>query len=263
MKIKNLTVFSLAVAILCVAARTVTMLYATESGTGFFINRLTPLGLGLSAGIFVLVLAAVIFAFYAKEKTVSPFSPSALSSIASLLLGISLIFYSLGFNIHGYLILWQHALETVTGILAGLWFIAFGLSAFAKIKLPAVAAALPCIHYIMRLIVVFTSISTSALVAEHIFSLAYHVSAMVYMLNFGRIAAGEPSKNIAKVFFPISAMTFIFTCTSVFSRLIMLILGKPEMIHGEAALDITGIVLSIFVLLIAADTVKEDTEKSV
>lgn len=258
MKIKNLTIFSIAVAVLCIAARTVTLLYATQSGTGFFISRLAPLGIGLSVSIFLLIIPAVVFAFTAKEKANTPFKLSRLSGCVSFILGVVIIFYSFGFNSHSYLIMWQHTLESVTGVISGAWFILYGVSAFINFKLPKITAVLPCIHSIMRLIVVFTSLSTAALVAEHVFSLAYHVSVMVFMLNFGRMAAGEPSKNSAKSFFPITAATFIFTGTSVFSRLIALICGKEDMIHGETALDITGIVLCVFMLLIAADICKEN-----
>ncbi len=261
MKIKNLTIFSIAVAVLCIAARTVTLLYTVETSTGFFIARLTTLGISLSIGIFLLTLVAVIFAFTAKEKANCPFQLSKISGIASFLLGFATLLYSFGFNSHSYLIQWQHTLEAFSGVLAGVWFILYGISAFTDIKLPKIAAIIPCIHYIMRLIVVFTTLSTSALVTEHVFSLAYHASVMVFMLYLGRIAAGETSKNSAKSFFPVTTAAFIFTCTSVFSRLIMLLLGKPEMIHGETALDITGIILSIFMLLIAADICKENTEE--
>lgn len=262
MKIKNLTFFSLAVAVLCVAARTVTLLYATQSDTGFFIARLAPLGICLSVGIFLLILVAAVFAFSAKEKAHSPFKLSRLSALAAIVLGVFILLYSFGFNAHSYLIAWQHTLEAVSGILAGCWFILYGMSAFINIKLPKITAILPCIHSVMRLVVVFTSLSTSALVAEHVFSLAYHVSVMVYMLNLGRMAAEEPAKNSQKTFFPLTVVSFIFTCTSTFSRLIALLLNKENFIHSEVPLDITGIVLCIFMLLIAADICKANKEET-
>ncbi len=260
MKLKNLTLFTLAVALLSTAARTASLLYTTESSTGFFISRLSTLGVMLSVLILILTVIAAVFAFFAKEKAISPFKPSSLSGIFAVLLGISFLLYSFGLGAHTYLIPWQHTLETVTGILSGAWFIAFGLGAFMNIKLPKIAAILPCIHSVMRLVVVFTSLSTSALVAEHVFSLAYHASVMVYMLNFGRFAANEPSKNGSKFFFPITVTAFIFTATSVFSRLIVSLSGKPELIHGEVEIDITGIVLTVFMLLCAADICKENNE---
>ena len=262
MKIKNITLFSIAVAVLCIAARTVTLLYTTQSGTGFFIARLSSLGIALSIGIFLLTLVAVIFAFTLKGKASTPFKLSKISGIASFLLGFTMLLYSFGFNSHSFVIQWQYTLEVIAGILAGSWFIIYGTGAFIKLNLPKITAIIPCIYSITRLVVVFTALSTSALVAEHVFSLAYHVSVMVFMLNFGRMVAGEPSKNSGKIFFPVTVASFIFTCTSVFSRLIILILRKTDMIHGEAPLDLTGIVLSIFMLLIARDIYKEKKEET-
>lgn len=257
MKFKNLTLFSIGVAIFCIAARTVTLLYATQSGTGFFISRLSSLGISLSISIFLLAIVAVIFAFALKGKAHSPFELSKLSGIASFLLGFTILLNSFGFNSHSFVIQWQYTLEVIAGILAGCWFIIYGVGAFIKFKLPDITAIIPCVYFILRLVVVFTALSTSALVAEHVFSLAYHVSVMVFMLYFGRAVAGVPSKNISKTFFPIKTAAFIFTTTSVFSRLIMLLLGKTEMIHSEAGLDLTGIMLSIFMILITADIYKE------
>lgn len=261
MKIKNLTIFTIAIAILCTAARTVTLLYATEAGTGFFISRLSDIGVALSISIFLLVLIALIFSFSAKEKAKQGFTLSKISGAVSVILGIAILSYSLGLGSHSYLLSWQHTLETVTGILSSLWFMAYGVSAFVDITLPAITAIFPCIHSIMRLIVVFGTFSTSALVAEHVFSLAYHVSVMLFMLYFGRIVASVPQKKSGKTFFPVTVCAFIFTCTSVFSRLLMLFLSKTEMIHGETALDITGIVLSVFMLSAAADICKEEKEE--
>lgn len=261
MKNKSLTLFSIAVAILCIAARTITLIYTTQSGTGFFISRLAPLGICLSVVIFLLTLVAFIFAFTSNQTARSPFKPSGLSAMACIVLGITILLYSFGFNSHTAFIHWQHTLETLTGIAAGVWFILYGLTAFTNLRLPNVTAILPCIHFITRLVVVFGGLSTSALVAEHVFSLAYHVCAMVFMLNLGRVMANEPSKSSQKTFFPISVLTFIFTCTSVFSRLIMLIISKTQMIHGETPLDITGIALSIFIILISADICKNDNIK--
>ena len=258
MKIRNLTIFTVAVTLLSVAARTATLLYATAEGTGFFIGRLAALGIALSVAVFLLTAICFSFAFAVKEKAVVPFTPSFVEGIACVILGITLIAYSLGFNAHSYIFPWQHILEAASGILGGLWFILYGLN----FKLPTVTAVLPCLHFVMRLVVVFTSLSTAALVAEHVFSLAYRVSVMVFMLNFGRIVANVPTKNTNKVFFPISCAAVIFTGTSVLSRLIMIFADKTELIHGEAALDITGIVLLVFMLLTAADICKENETKT-
>lgn len=262
MKIKNITLFSIAVAVLCIAARTITLLYATQSGTGFFIARLSSLGISLSIGIFILTLVAVIFAFTLKEKASSPFKLSKISGIASFLLGFTILLYSFGFNSQAFVIQWQHTLEVIAGILAGCWFIIYGTGAFIKLNIPKITAIIPCIYSLLRLVVVFTTLSTSALVSEHVFSLAYHTSVMLFMLNFGRIVAGEPSKSTEKIFFPVTVAAFIFTCTSVFSRLIMLLLGKADMIHAEVGLDLTAIMLSIFMLLITRDIYKEKKEET-
>lgn len=260
MKVRNLTFFSIAVAVLCVAARTATLFYTTQGETGFFIGRLANLGIILSVAIIVAAAVATLFAFTAKERVSIPVSLSPLSKFAFVLLGAAITVYSLGFNSHSFAVAWQHGFEVISGILAGLWFILYGISPSVGIRLPKITAILPCIHFIMRLIVVFTSLSTAALVAEHVFSLAYHVSVMVYMLNLGRILGEAPAKNTARTFFPITVCTFIFTATSVLSRLIALIAKKQELIHGESALDITGIVLSVFLLLIAADICKESNK---
>ena len=173
MKTKNLLFFSLGIAVICALIRTATILYTTESTTGFFISRLSGLGIFLSVAIFLLTLVAVIFSVLNKKTANVDFKVSKLSGAASFVCGIVTLLYPLLYKDVNSLIPWQNNLTAAFSLLAGLWFLLFGVSAFIDIKIPPLFCAVPLLYYLMRLVLVFTAFSTSALVAEHVFSLAY------------------------------------------------------------------------------------------
>ena len=257
MKLKTMTLFTLLLSFACVLLRTATLLYATESTTGFFAERLIPVGVLLSIIILVLACVGLVFGFSVKEKATENFSLSHLSGTFSVVLGVMLIAYSLGFGSHACSVLWQKVMEVLTGFISGVWFIIFGLSPFTKIKLPLITSAIPCVHWIFRLVVVFGTFSTNALVAEHIFTLCALCFAVGYMLFFGRIVSKSATKRSLLFFFPVTACTFILNATSSVSRLIVTLVGKAEKIHGEVPLDLVGIAFCVFIILIVFDICKE------
>ena len=134
----------------------------------------------------------------------------------------------------------------------------FGLSAFIDIKIPPICCVFPIFYYLMRLVLVFTAFSSSALVAEHVFSLAYRCALLLFMLSFLRICAGCPTPRTLKMFLPISVASFILTATSVFSRLIIHFSLGDQFIHGDIPVDYDGIALCLAILPIAYSILKKN-----
>lgn len=258
MKIKNLTIFSVSVALLCTALRTIALLYVTEEKTGFFKTRLSNMGIFLTIIIFVLAAVAVAFAFSAKEKPVTPYKPSALTGMLFIVFGITVIIAAVTDGGRIYTASWQKTAEILTGILAGGWFMLFGASTFKKLTIPPVCAVLPCLHFIIRLIIVFTDYSTAALVAEHVLSLAYHCFIMIFMLFLGRNIADVASKKHSALLFPIGIATLIFSFTSVISRVILALMEKEQLIHGEMALDTIGMVFCLLIVVLLLDMFRKN-----
>ena len=254
MKMKFLNSFTVLAALLCVAARTVTLLYATETKTGFFISRLMPLGISLCIAIFTIVLIATAFAFTIKEGAKNEFAISKLSGSFFIITGIVLLSYSLGFGTHAYALFWQHILEVLSGAAAGVWFVLYGLGAFTdKIKLPKVFCVLPAVHWVMRLVVVFATFSTTALVAEHIFSLSSLCLTTLFMLFLGKALSGVAGKKTLTALYPTAVCASLLNLTSSLSRLVVTLVSQAEKIHGEVPLDIVGIIVGIFMLVLTAD----------
>lgn len=257
MKPKTLTIFGILAAIVCIAARTVTLMYATESETGFFISRLSAIGIILTIGIFAVTLVVASFAFTVKKKAKNNFTLSKKGGIICIILGVALLSYCFGFGIHPYNAMWQHILELASGILCAVWFIIYGLSPFVQLKLPEIFAVIVPIHWILRLIVVFGTFSTTALVAEHIFSLAALSVTAVFMLEFSKAVLGIAGKKVLTSLYPTAICSAVLSLTSSVSRLIVTILSAAEKIHAEVPIDIVGITVGIFMLIISADIFNE------
>lgn len=253
MKKKTLTVFGVIIAVICITLRTVTLMYVTESETGFFISRLIPMGIALCAATFILTLVASAFSFSAKQKAENCFVISKTSGVFAILLGVCLFCYCLGFGTHPSAMEWQHTLEIVSGILSAVWFVLYGLTSFVDIKLPPLTATIPVIHWICRIMVAFSAFSTVSLVAEHIYSLAALCLVTVFMLLLGKTVSGIAGRKTLTCLFPTAICASILTLTSSVSRLIVTVLGQAERIHGETSIDIVSIAVGIFMLVITAD----------
>ncbi|MEE0840093.1 MAG: hypothetical protein U0L72_06040 [Acutalibacteraceae bacterium] len=262
MKKKTLTVFGILIAIICIILRTVTLMYVTEGETGFFISRLIPMGIALCAATFILTLVASAFSFSSKQKAENCFTLSKKSGIFAIILGVSLLCYCLGFGTHPSAIQWQHTLEIVSGILSAVWFILYGMTSFATYKLPPVTAVIPVIHWLCRIIVMFSAFSTTSLVAEHIYTLCALCFTTLFMLQLGKTVSGIAGNKTLTAFFPTAICASILTLTSSVSRLIVTLLGEMEKIHGETPLDIVGITVGIFMLVITADISVKEKEKN-
>ncbi len=250
---KTITLFSLLVTIVCIAARTVTLVYATESATGFFVSRLSFLGIALSITVLILTVLATVFAVFSAEKAVNGFEIKKPNGVLSILVGLSLIAYCFGFGLHDSAFLWQRVLEIVSGILCAVYFIALGASAFCDIKLPVIANVIPAVHWIFRLVVVFGTFSSNALVAEHIFSLAALCVSCVFMLLLGKNRAEIQSDKKAGRLYPIAICGTILNLTSAVPRIIVTLLGNGDKVHGEANIDAVTLLLGIFMLMLTAD----------
>jgi hypothetical protein len=261
MKTKNLFIFSLCLAVICTAIRTATILYATEGTTGFFIARLSGLGIFLSIAVFLLTVTAFIFAFFADKKPSVNFKLNPLSGTLSIICGIITLLYPLLYKAPS-LIGWQNNLTLFFAFLSGLWFALYGISAFINIKIPPLSCVVPMFYFLMRLVLVFTSFSSSALVAEHVFSLSYRCALLVFMLMFLRICAGFTSKRTLKFFLPVSVTTFILTFVSVISRLIVHFSLGDAFIHGDIPVDYDGIALCLFILPITYNILKKEREET-
>lgn len=257
---KTITLFSVFIAVMCIAARTVTLIYATESATGFFISKLSTLGILISVAIFVFALIASFFAFTVSSSELKSLEISKTNGIISILLGVSIILYCFGFGIHDTVFLWQRILETVSGFAAGLWFVIFGVNAFYSIKMPEYLSAIPCIHWIFRLIVVFGTFSSNALVAEHIFSLAALSSTCVFMLLFGKRYVKFESEKSDKLFYPTAICAAILNLTSSLSRIIVTVIGASDRIHAEANIDLVSLFAGVFMLVMVTDIKSKEKE---
>ena len=260
MKTKNLFIFSFCIAVICAAIRTATILYTTEGTTGFFIARLASLGIFLSVAVFLLALTAAIFAFFADQKATTDFKVNKLSGAVSIICGIVTLLYPVLFKASA-LFTWQNNLTVFFAFITGIWYIFFGISAFIDLKIPPVLNAVPLFYYVMRLVLIFTTFSTSALVSEHVFSLSYRCILLVFMLMFLRICAGYPSKRTLKFFFPVSVTTFVLTFTSVISRLIVHFSLGDAFIHGDIPVDYDGIALCLFILPMTYNILKKESEE--
>lgn len=258
---RNLTIFTFFVTLLCVAARVICLTYATESQTGFFTERLSSVGLSLTVIPLLLAFISIFFSFFVKEKVSSNFKQSKKTAIISVLFGACIFLYSVGLSTHTSTVYWQHLLEVITGVLCAVWFIFFGIGRFLDIKLPSVTYIMPTLHWIMRLIVVFSSFSTTSLVAEHIFSLFSNGFTLLFMLSMGKYLTDCSNKKDKKALFPLATASFILNTTSALSRLIVFLLGHSDKIHFESSVDIVSLCAVIFIALITFDIFKNKEEK--
>ncbi|MBE6729353.1 MAG: hypothetical protein E7568_03870 [Ruminococcaceae bacterium] len=247
---KTLTVIASFVAAVCVLFRTITLIYATEADTGFFVFRLMPLGVGLTAVCLILPVVMLLFCLSAKSD--GSVALTKLTGIMSIAVGLSVIAYCF-IGTYEYVIVWQRTLEMISGLICGVWFVLMGLKAFKKFNLPEILSVAPTVHWVFKLIVAFSNFSSNALVAEHVFTLSSISLTCLFMLMYGKSITGFAGVKTKKFIYPVAICGGVLNLTSALSRLAVTLMGKSEVIHGDSAIDLVGIAVGVFMLFVLSE----------
>lgn len=85
---------------------------------------------------------------------------------------------------------WQSSLLMLMGLAAAAFFVAYGISLISDFTLPPISAVIPVFYFIIKVICVFTSVSSLALITDNILMLAAYCTLLFFFLCFGKLYNG-------------------------------------------------------------------------
>lgn len=171
-----------------IVIRTCQALFITDAQTGFIKPEYKMFGILMTALICLAAIVCIIVGLTVRRCPQKMPKVTPLGGIGSMLLG-AFVFAEVAFILfETRLELWQAVALEVFGFLSGVFFIAYGLKAFVKYKLPGVFFAVPVVFWAVKLIKLFTSISSIALIAENIVLCLGCCAALVFMLEYAKLA---------------------------------------------------------------------------
>lgn len=181
---KILTFFSVSL-LASIVIRFLQLLFMVEHKTGFFFPQFIKLGYGLMAFVALLCVALFLVCFKCERKPTklpkTNFAPPSFSVALSVALAADLLITS------SYVLGLQRIVLILTGILATVYFLCFGIFGFLGKNLNNIFTVAPAIYFIARVVYYFSAVSSISFVSDNILLLSTYCLVLLFMLNFAKL----------------------------------------------------------------------------
>lgn len=240
------------VKIFCVALpisillRVIQMVYTVEDVTGFFKRGYEGVGFVLLVTVFIAFAAVFATSYTARRCPPNPPKVDLVTGLFSLALGVSIAYQLFTEEFVSNVRSWQIIMLDITGVLAAIYFIAFGFKMIINYKLPKLFSLVPAVYWIFRLICIFTSISELALIAENVITLASNCLILLFMVNMAKLYNGIDNERNFKKLLSFGLCCVMACFTDALPRIIALISGHAEYMHGTLPAAFTVLMCGFF-----------------
>lgn len=200
LKFKKLLFFFYIALSASVLMRLVQLNFTIEQKTGFFTAENSHFGIYLLLLIVAACASTAILCFTTHRSPEHPPKRSVSVGVAaffSAALTAAEVFFE---TFAGTVPDWQATVLTLAGAATVVFFVAYGVSLISDFALPPLATAVPVIYFIARIICVFTSISSLALISDNLLTIAAYCALLLFFLFFGKLYNGiDPDFNFRKL----------------------------------------------------------------
>ena len=190
MKYKKILLFSGIALPASVLLRFLQLVFTVDTKTGFFKSEYKETGYYLLILIIVCAAVTAALCFTTHRKPENPPKKSLPLAIVSFLTAVITGVEIFSESFSGTVMHWQTSLLMLAGIAAIAFFTVYGISLVSDFKLPPISAAVPVIYFIIKVICVFTSISSLALITDNVLMLAAYCVMLLFFLCFGKLYNG-------------------------------------------------------------------------
>lgn len=236
----------------CTFIRILQLLFTLDPATGFVKSEYRAVGIAMMAIIVIAALTSVVIGISVRRCPVKMPKVKPLLGIGSILLGVSIlveVLWPVGLRESNvYIVV---ALETM-GFFAGALFIAYGVKAFVKYKLPAPLFMIPVAYWAVKLIHMFMSMATISLITDNILICAAYGSSLVFMLEFAKLANKINVETTSRGLIASGMCASIFSVVASLPRFVVVLIGHSEVLHESVFSTLTMLVTGIFMILFIA-----------
>lgn len=252
---------------ICVILRIIQTVYTLDVGTGFIKPQYSTIALLISIIVCAATAAVALLTAIADIKCKESTTPQLAIAISSLLLGGMLIYRMVATTsaklqtiawqesfVKNAMILfksiaWYDGLLLILTVLSAIVFFVYGLRNISSFKMPTVMLAIPVFYFIVKLISVFVSTSSLALVTENVFLVFTNSAVLWFMFEFSNFenGVGDANKKIKKIFASGVAST-ILCSTMAIPRFVTAIVYRTTMTAADISSSLLDIAIVTFVL---------------
>lgn len=251
MKYKKILLFSGIALPAAVLMRFLQLMFTVDAKTGFFKTEYKETGYYLLILIILCPAVTAALCFTSHRKPEHPPKKSLPLAIVSFITAgvIGTEIFSESFA--GTVMQWQTSLLMLAGIAAIVFFVIYGIGLVSNYKLQPVTAAIPVIYFIIKIICVFTSVSSLALITDNVLMLAAYCALLLFFLCFGKLYNGiDREYNFRKLQAAGFASAILCFSQSV-PHIVINILNGNNYLHTS---NISNIALFVYGLFAAAFT---------
>jgi hypothetical protein len=252
--IKKLYLFFLTALLFLTFSRTFTVLFLTETKTGFLLGSSKIVAAILSAlcGIVLLVLA--VLAFTCEKKSAFVNKPSFTTAVWSFAVALSLLAGAfVGFNSS---LLLLSCLKTIFCLLSAAVFVLYGLWHFNKANFSGWFFAPFVLYLVFETVEIFTNYSTVAVISDHVFDIAVQCLFLLFFLEYAKMQSGIKIKSSRALM----ALGYTASCAALsfqFSNYICVFSATEEALHSHKAVSLTVTAVAVFIVLTLNDMCKK------
>ncbi len=253
MKYKHIVVVSAVITIACTVLRTLQQVFAIDIKTGFYIEGYEQIGSFTTAVIMlgIVILAAVCLSV--KRNPVSMPQPKPFYGFCCVVMGVVMLIYAMSTRFSQRLPDWQILVLSILGFISVIYFVIYGASSVITIKVPAVLFAVPVMFFIFKIICLFTTVSSIAVISDNIFIIFADCASLLFIFELAKAVNGIKERTLYKKFLMGAMLAIALNVIAVVPTFISgLISGSIYFRYGNI-----DAMLCVAVILLAVSAVRD------
>lgn len=257
MNIKQSYLYFAVSAAIATSLRVLLLFFGIEAKSGFIKSEYLIPATVILALITVGAILSFVFALTAKATVKQSVPKSALFKILSILLAIVILYDTFFSRLDYSFSPWQRNLEYITAIIASVALVSFAVMDFMGIEFPRILSIAPILFWFMRLIIIFTSLSTLASIPDNIFELAALCTILVSSLYTAKTVCREAPPKKQPLSFALLLTTAFVCFVTALPRLIVTATGNSALLHANDLPIMTTLIAGVYFLVFAVECFKE------
>lgn len=246
----------------CIVFRFVHLAYAVDASTGFFYDSYKAIGYGLFVAIAAILLLVAVFSNTVRRKPEKQPKVNSYLGCASIFMGISIGYEIINETFVNAIQVWQIVLLDLSGILAAIFFIVYGLKMFIDFNVPEMLTIIAPIYFIIRLICIFTTVSSLSLISDTVVTVLCQSLALVFMLNFAKILNYMDDRKIFRKLLTTGLCASIICLADSIPRICLSLLKPDRILHSVATYPLSTLATGLFIACFTISFFSERNLKS-
>ncbi len=245
---------------ICVALRTIQIVFTIDSKTGFIKQQYA--GIGLVISVIICAATAAVSLTPMLSQGISAKGAALFPSVAaaSVLTGGMFIYQAISSLSLLNAGAWYDILLVFLSLLSAFSFLAYGLKNIYEYSMPPAIMIAPVMYYVVKLVSIFVSTSKLSLVTENVFMLFTNSAVLLFVFELAGIENGiGDAEKKQKSIFASGVAALILCVTTALPKVLLILFAKEKILYENISASLLSLAMAIFVLSYITSNYKEKT----